>query len=196
MIEENHTLSAAEKSMLERLIGGKIESIEGYLLFDEPESKVFSNHLRINLEGKKSLDITCSYETASLADGEREEAGTLSVGNAEKEIWVPAGERTQKMSVHAKVKSIGIVNDKDILSHKDTPTSEISFSQAIVFDLGESYLVIDKGTFTEDFIKVRRGKNINELTSDCSSGWIEGEDWSNENQRTLIWLEENPLARN
>lgn len=196
MIKEDHTLRKSEQSMLENSIGETIVSIEGYLLFDEPEGKVFSNHLRVNLGKKEHFDITCSYETASFTDEEKEEVGTLSISNAEKEIWVPIGERTQKISVHAKAKSIGIVNDNDTLSHKGTPTSKIAFTQAIVFDLGESYLAIDKGTFTEDFIKVRQGESISELITDCSSGWIEGADWDDKYQRSLVWLEGNSRKRN
>lgn len=190
MIKENHVLTKNEQTLLEGSIGEEITSIEGYFLFDEPEGKVFSNHLRVNLGKKEHFDITCSYETASFADEEKEEAGVLSVSNAEKKIWVPAGEQAKKISIRAKVKSIGIVNDNDVLSHESVTVSETTFTQAIVFDLGENYLVIDKGTFTEDFIKVRQGASISELITDCSTGWIEGTDWSNEHQRTLTWLGE------
>lgn len=82
------------------------------------------------------------------------------------------------------------------LRKSEQPMLENSIGETIAFDLGESYLAIDKGTFTEDFIKVRQGESISELITDCSSGWIEGADWDDKYQRSLVWLEGNSRKRN
>lgn len=183
----SHTLETEERALAASFAGKKVMRIEGYRL-DVFEGYVLHQIARIVFSGGSSFDLRNRFETLQLPDGLAEDAGTLSLGPSKVDIWHPEGGVITKISVGETVQRVAIVDDEDRISRNGQPVAMISFTQAIAFELESGLLVLDKGEWTDDFMFVRRGDDLDALLTDCSEPWVEGDGWSDSYQRRATWL--------
>lgn len=182
-----HTLGAEERTLAASLAGRKVVRVGGYRLgvFDDC---VFHQVARIVFSGGSSFDLRNRFGTLRLPNGLTEDIGTLSLGPAEGDVWLPEGAAISKLAIGETVRRVAIVDDEDGISRDGQAVTTVSFTQAVVFELESGLLVLDKGEWTDDYVCVRQGNGLDALLTDCSTPWVEGDGWSDAYQRKVSWL--------
>lgn len=183
----NNTLGPEERSLAASLAGKKISRIEGYRL-DVFTGCVFHQAARIVFSDGTSFDLRNRFEALRLPNGFAEDAGTLSLAPSEGDVWLPEGAAISKLPVGETVRRVAVVDDEDVLKRDGWPVAMVSFTQAVVFELDSGLLVLDKGEWTDDYVHVRQGNDLDALLTDCSEPWAEGGGWSDTYRREVSWL--------
>lgn len=187
MVSHNHTFGAEERDLAASLVGRKVSRVEGYRL-DVFDGYVFHQIARIVMTDGTSLDLRNRFEALRLPDGLTEDVGTLSLCSSEGEVWLPEGIAITKLPVGKTIRRVAVVDDKDYLSRDGKQAGTVSFTQAMAFKLDSDLLVLDKGQWTDDYVHIRRGNDLNALLTDCSEPWDEDDGWSDAYRREVIWL--------
>ena len=127
--------------------------------------------VRLHFESR-AIDIVSSIQRISEDDkGSSDEFSVLRVLEASHEMpLVPdmPGE-TVVRAVDKVVVSFAIANDVVRYYSGDVQDSEIIYTQAILIDLGTSFLCIDKEAWFSEILFVKSGSNMGELVKDDSS---------------------------
>lgn len=165
----NRLLSDKERNLAASLVGAKIEYIEGYHL-DVFDDYVLFHTARIGIAGQSPMDAINGFVPLQLPN-----------------CWTE-GAAPAKLPVGETVWRVAIVDDEDVLSSGGRTEAVVSFAQAIVFELESGFLALDKGDWTDDYVRVRRGGDPDALLTDCSAPWIEGEGWSDAYRRRTTWF--------
>lgn len=182
-----HTLGTEERNLIASLAGRKVSHIEGYRL-DVFDGNVFHQVARIVMSDGTSLDLRNRFEALRLPNGLAEDAGTLTLAPSEGEVWLPEGVAVTRLPVAETVRRAAVVDDEDDLSRDGRPAARLAFTQAVVLELGSGLLAFDKGEWTDDYVHVRLGDDLNGLITDCSDPWVDGDGWTDEYQRRIGWL--------
>ncbi len=188
MLEGNYTLGSETHDLIQSRIGVELDSVQGYALFEQSGGTMFAQVVRLCFNDDVQIDVRNALIPINIVNDVREDIGVLSVEPSAGDIWHPEDQDIARICINQKVLGIALVNDHDIISCENKTLNELSFTQAIAFDLGESLLVLDKDSFTEDFILLRSGTNINSLVKDCDGSWYEGENITDQYFREIEWL--------
>ena len=169
-VESKRKLSSGEMDMLRSLIGSTIQSIEGCIV--SYPNAAWST-VRIHAESE-SIDAINRQEPMTMDEfGNQDEFGTLHVCSAPQEAleMLEASSEATSFSLNKEIRSMTLFNERiDVYGEGDLVAS-VEFTQAIAFDLGDEFLVLDKETWFGETISIKRGTSLEGLIYDDAKNW-------------------------
>ena len=156
--------------MLRSLIGSTVQSIEGCIV--SYPNAAWST-VRIHAESD-SIDVINRQEPMTMDEfGNQDEFGTLHVYPASQEaLKMPEiGSAASSFPVKKEIRSVTLFGERiDVYGEGDLVAS-VEFTQAIAFDLGDEFLVLDKETWFGETISIKRGTSLEGLIYDDAKNW-------------------------
>lgn len=170
MVETDCSFSTAELELLRSLKGLRLKSIDACIV---ARDDMAWNTVRLHFD---SVDVDLSNHLGEVQldeSGTCDEFGLLQVSRADSEILdVPdASPETSTFLVDKHISGIKVIEDSIEVSADGSLTSRTIYPQALVFNLGDEFLVFDKEVWFEETIAIKKGKDLSALIYDDSVNW-------------------------
>lgn len=170
VVHSNRRFSKAEESLLKRMKGSKLLTIDAVLAAPPDNSW---NTVRLHFEG---FDIDVSNFLSDIVVdefGTLEEFGLLSISEATKEVLdIPeVGADTTVFKIGETVEHVTVVNDIADIYGDGTLVAKLEYPQAIALHTESGVIMLDKEVWFSEMIVIKRGKSVNELLYDESVNW-------------------------
>lgn len=188
MLSNECLLTDEDKTALTSCLNKTLKYIEGRDL-SNPFGKnypMLSEAARLAFTDGSIVELHCDYVTVNMTEDFWDDTGAFSVLASESPIWLPEGEKLTKVSIGKTINGIVLVNDYDKLSEGDRLVSTFAFTNAIVLDLSDEYLVFSMDYVAEDVINVNRGPELEALLPENMGSWYEKPGWNDEFHRELV----------
>lgn len=170
MEHANKRFSQSEESLLKRMKGSKLLSIDAVLAAPPDNSW---NTVRLHFEGF-DVDIN-NYLNEIVVDefGALEEFGLLSVAEASKDILdIPeVGTDTTSFKIKEDVIAVSVVNDIAEIYGNGELIAKLEYPQAIALCTESGVIMLDKEVWFSETIVIKRGESIDELLYDEAVNW-------------------------
>ena len=170
MEHANKRFSQSEESLLKRMKGSKLLSIDAVLAAPPDNSW---NTVRLHFEGF-DVDIN-NYLNEIVVDefGALEEFGLLSVAEASKDILdIPeVGTDTTSFKLKEDVIAVSVVNDIAEIYGNGELVAKLEYPQAIALCTESGVIMLDKEVWFSETIVIKRGESIDELLYDEAVNW-------------------------
>ncbi len=170
MEHANKRFSQSEESLLKRMKGSKLLSIDAVLAAPPDNSW---NTVRLHFEGF-DVDIN-NYLNEIVVDefGALEEFGLLSVAEASKDILdIPeVGTDTTSFKIKEDVIAVSVVNDIAEIYGNGELVAKLEYPQAIALCTESGVIMLDKEVWFSETIVIKRGESIDELLYDEAVNW-------------------------
>ena len=172
MAVANKRFTAHELGLLASIKGETLERIDACIV---ARGDMAWNTVRLHF-GNFSLDVNNRLGEITVDElGTVDEFGLMSVsvaGNAT--LNVPeASPETTVIPVEKRVVSVAVVDDIVEVYGNGKQVASIAYPQAILFDLGDEWLVLDKETWFEETIAVKAGADPTLLVYDDTVNWAD-----------------------
>ena len=170
MEHANKRFSQSEESLLKRMKGSKLLSIDAVLAAPPDNSW---NTVRLHFEDF-DVDIN-NYLNEIVVDefGALEEFGLLSVVEASKgTLDIPeVGTDTTSFEINEDVIAVSVVNDIAEIYGNGELVAKLEYPQAIALRTESGVIMFDKEVWFSETIVIKRGESIDELLYDESVNW-------------------------
>lgn len=170
MEHANKRFCQAEESLLKRMKGSKLLSIDAVLAAPPDNSW---NTVRLHFEGF-DIDVN-NFLTDIVVDefGTLEEFGLLSISEATKEVLdIPeVGADTTVFKIGETVERVTVVNDVADIYGDGTLVAKLEYPQAIALHTESGVIMLDKEVWFSEMIVIKRGKSVDGLLYDESVNW-------------------------
>lgn len=170
MEHANKRFCQAEESLLKRMKGSKLLSIDAVLAAPPDNSW---NTVRLHFEGF-DIDVN-NFLSDIVVDefGTLEEFGLLSISEATKEVLdIPeVGADTTVFKIGETVERVTVVNDVADIYGDGTLVAKLEYPQAIALHTESGVIMLDKEVWFSEMIVIKRGKSVDGLLYDESVNW-------------------------
>ncbi len=170
MEHANKRFCQAEESLLKRMKGSKLLSIDAVLAAPPDNSW---NTVRLHFEGF-DIDVN-NFLSDIVVDefGTLEEFGLLSISEATKEVLdIPeVGADTTVFKIGETVEHVTVVNDIADIYGDGALVAKLEYPQAIALHTESGVIMLDKEVWFSEMIVIKRGKSVDELLYDESVNW-------------------------
>lgn len=172
MIKTNKSLSNEEISIIREMLGQKLVAIDAVIV---ARSNLSWNTVRLHFDG---LDIDFNNRLGDLEVDEYgtiEEFGLMSVARADSSTLnvSEASASTTVMEIGKTVTGVRIVSDEIVVHGDGLPVAEIVYPQAIVLELEDGVIVLDKECWFSEMIAIKQGEDAESLIYDESVNWAD-----------------------
>ncbi len=166
----NKRFSHAEESLLKRMKGSRLLSIDAVLAAPPDNSW---NTVRLHFAGFDADVNNRLHEIVVDEFGSLEEFGLLSIAEATKDtLDIPeVGTDTTVFEINEVVDGVSVVNDIAEIYGDGKLVAKLEYPQAIALRTESGYIMLDKEVWFSEMIVIKRGKSIGELLYDESVNW-------------------------
>ena len=167
----NKIFTKEELELLQQLKGEILKSVD---LVVVARDNLGWNTARIHADNNINIDLNNKNEAIIIDEfNNTDEFGILSLGRSPSGVLKlsDVSEDASIFPINRKVKDVSIVKDTVRVFGNEEAVSEVSYIQAIVFDLEDSYLVLDKETWFSEMIAIKQGNNLKNLIYDDLPNW-------------------------
>lgn len=133
------------------------------------------NTVRLHTAGK-AVDLNNTLGEIVVDEfGTLDEFGLMSVTMSDQGVLeIPeVSSDTSVISVGKKIRSVRVVNDVITIYGDEVAVAKIRYPQAVILDLGDEFLVLDKETWFEETISIKAGQNAMDLVYDDTVNWAD-----------------------
>ena len=172
MEDTNKTFSPRELELLASFKGAVLETIDACIV---ARGDMAWNTVRLHSDAG-CVDVNNRLGEVTVDElGTVDEFGLMSVSEAEGNILdVPeASPETTVIPVGKRVAGVSVVNSRIDVHGNGELVARITYPQAILLDLGDEWLVLDKETWFDETIAIKAGANPVELVYDDSVNWAD-----------------------
>lgn len=172
----DRALSPHECELLKTAIGQKLHTVDIVSLWGiESWGEQTWDPVRLHFD-TGALDIDCELIPVPTDNkGNTEGWAVLSVEVGKDDIlrMRDTPPETQVRAIDKTVCGVQVINEKVSIIENSSVQFSFECSQAVVFDLGDEYLVFDKEIWFSDFLYVKRGANLRGLIADDGANWVD-----------------------
>ena len=171
----NKRFTAHELKLLANVKGKTLERVDACIV---ARGDMAWNTVRLHFEDC-ALDVNNRLGEITVDElGTVDEFGLMSISVASVEtLDVPeASPQTTIIPVGKRVEGITVVDDIVEVFGDGNPVANIAYPQAILFDLGDEWLSLDKETWFEETIAIKAGTDPALLVYDDTINWADDPD--------------------
>lgn len=170
MNSTNKTFTDNECALLNSLIGKELTTLDACIVArgDMAWNTVRLHTTDIAIDLNNTLGEIVVDEFGTL-----DEFGLMSVAATDQSVLdIPeASSDTSVIPIGKKIRSVRVVNDVITVFGNGIEVAKIRYPQAVILDLGDEFLVLDKETWFEETISIKAGPNAMDLVYDDTVNW-------------------------
>ncbi len=163
-----------KENEVEFLLKAKSRTLKSVDLIVVARDNLGWNTARIHINDDINIDLNNNLESIVIDEfGNSDEFGILSLDRSSNKVLELADvcENASTFIINKRIKDVLLVEDTISVFGNEKKVSELSYVQAIAFDLEDGFLVLDKETWFSEMIAIKEGNDLQELIYDDSANW-------------------------